>query len=113
MGLIMWDSIGLKGKTQWALARGRAIHWSGGPSPKTNWDPDADLIVMDDFDKKPEKGLWKGLMGGQQKVRLRDLYYNKLVDWGKAAIYTCNTCPELDEWDLANLTVVHITERLY
>lgn len=103
----------MKGKTQWALARGMAIHWTGAPSPKENWNNNADLIVMDDFGKKPEPGLWKGLMGGQTHVRLRDLYFNKQVPWGKPAIYTCNTCPELDEWDIANLTIVQVTERLY
>lgn len=112
-GLIMWDPVGMKGKTQWALARGRAIHWTGAPSPKTIWDEDADLLVMDDFDKKPESGLWKGLMGGQANLRLRDLYFNKQVLWGKPAIYTCNVCPQLDEWDVANITVVQVYDKLF
>lgn len=112
-GLILWDEVGDKGKTSWARSLGRHTYWQGRPSPKTLWDPHASFLVMDDFTTKPDIGLWKGVMGGQARLNLRDLHFNKEVDWGRPAIYLCNELPALTEWDVANICVVYVSRKLY
>ncbi|CCF45546.1 hypothetical protein CH063_14594 [Colletotrichum higginsianum] len=77
------------GKTQWALSFGRPAEMSN----RFCFDAlteDCTHLVVNDFVVKHFKP-WKEFMGGQMRVDATGKYRaEKVVEWGKPAIWTCN-----------------------
>lgn len=84
------------GKTEWARSLGKHMYMNAGFNLSI-WDPDADYIVIDDFDVDPEVPLerafrnWKQFFGAQREFTLTDKYCRKQkVTWGKPMIFISN-----------------------
>lgn len=107
------------GKTNWARSLGRHMFMSNMYNV-SDWDSNADYIVLDDIPWKfvPAK---KMLLGGQRHFSLGGKYARvRTVTWGKACIYCINR-DEYNEmfkdfmypWLEENCTFVFLENKLY
>lgn len=68
---------------------------------------------MEDMEKPLQEGMWMSLMGGQRVALLRDLHFRKRKNWGKPAIFLCNTLPDMTDWDYENTITVLLNNKLF
>lgn len=90
---------------------------AGVKNPEGNWK-EAEYAIFDDFilaDLK-KKQMWKGFASGQKKITLRDLYFRKMISWGKVTIFLANYPPPprlWDDWDEVHVVVIELKEKMY
>lgn len=116
--LYLWDSVGGKGKTEWARSLGKHVYLCGQLDIKGQVWKDAEYAILDDTCVRDikAKGMWKGLASGQKVLTLRDLHFKKAINWGKPCIMLANHSPPpmvWDEWDEEHVVVIELKENLY
>lgn len=116
ISLYLWDSVGGKGKTEWARSLGKHIYLCGTIDCRS-WPKDIteiQYLILDDIDIDHLKKamMWKGFMSGQKVMTLRDLHYKRQIQFGLPTICLSNVPLLGDAWDDEHIKVIELDQPL-
>lgn len=103
------------GKTQWARSLGRHMYFNS-MFNLSDWDPDAEYAIFDDWDDWSVFFQYKCFLGAQEQFTLTDKYAKKrTVMWGKPCIVLSNDRPKFkdERWIQGNCVIVNVQAPLF
>lgn len=111
--LILWGPSRTR-KTSWARSVGPHMYFNG-MFDLSNWNPDAQYAVFDDWEDWTKFFGYKQWLGAQKEFTITDKYRKKMtVSWGKPCIICSNELPNfLDkDWISLNCFIIKINSLL-